>query len=226
VGRSWPGLPSRIGGGYSTRSRGKYGGTLTTDVAVDVEALIGTNNVAVRSAIVAAANNYFLRDTGGAQSSLKGKITTYNNIATIQQGVVPEYAEINTLTLGANVAQTPLYAVPATGAGLYRISGYVVVTRAATTSSTMPKIQIDWTDSDTNTAVGPFDLGDISTAVNPAVGTNSAGQNVITADTGTPTGTTIISARQSTNINYRTTGFASAGATSMQYAIHLRVEAL
>src|SRR5258705_3327123 len=97
------------------------------------------------------------------------------------------------------------------GADLYRVSPYVVVTQQATTSSTMPKVQIDWTDGDSNTAVGPFDITLSSTAVNPAVGTNSVGQNLLTTDTGTTAGTAIINARRSTNINYRTTGYASIG---------------
>lgn len=180
---------------------------------------------------IAAAGGYaFYSDTTAVTQVFNvtsaGKNGKYNSINTVANGVPSEYAQINTTTLGANVSQALLYAVPSTGAGLYRVSAYVVVTRQATTSSTMPKVQIDWTDSDTNTAVGPFDVTLTSTAVNPAVGANSAGQNVITADTGTPVGTMIISARQSTNINYRTTGFASSGATSMQYAIHIRLEAL
>ncbi len=158
--------------------------------------------------------------------SATGTVQTYNNIVTVSNGVPSEYAKVDSTTQAANIGQTLLYAVPASGAGLYRVSAYVVVTRQATTSSTMPKVQIDWTDSDSNTAVGPFDITLSSTAVNPAAGANSVGQNLLTTDTGTTAGTAIISARQSTNINYRTTGYASVGATTMQYAVHVKLEAL
>ncbi len=57
------------------------GGAITNQVAHDVGALTkgGTLIVAYQSAIAAAAGRYFLRDTGGAQSLIKGKVRIGDN---------------------------------------------------------------------------------------------------------------------------------------------------
>ena len=111
---------------------------------------------------------------------------------------------------GANVASATLYAVPSSGAGLYRVSCYVVVTQAATTSSTLPSCVISWTDTD-NSTVQSFTV----TPTNTGNALTTLQQGVVYLD-----------AKASTNITYSTTGYVSTGATPMQYAVHIRLEAL
>jgi hypothetical protein len=108
----------------------------------------------------------------------------------------------------ANIGSTLLYAVPATGAGTYRVTVYIIVTSVGTTS-TMPNVLIAYTDKDNNTAQSvPFT-------------TTSAGNTLTTlAVNSLP-----ISAKASTNINFSTASYASTG-TPMQYALHIRLEYL
>ncbi len=147
--------------------------------------------------------------------------TKYKNIALVSNGFPAEYAQVNNITATANIGATTLYAVPAAGAGLYRLSYYVIVNRVATTSSTLPDLQLTWTDQD-NSAVqtfGPVDL--------PAgTGAGQSGANTLTT---MYQGSVVISAKASTNILYQTgvtTAYASSGATTMQYSVRLKVEAL
>src|SRR6185437_3343639 len=75
-----------------------------------------------------------------------GKLSIYGNISTVSNGVPTEYATVDSTINTANIGLTTAYAVPASGAGMYRVSGYVIVNRTATTSSTLPNLQIQWTD--------------------------------------------------------------------------------
>lgn len=108
----------------------------------------------------------------------------------------------------ANIASTPLVTTPPTGR--YRISAYVVVTTAATTSSTMPKVTVSWNDADSGQAQS-LDITVTSTG------------NALTTFS---QGSVLLSANVSANIAFVTSGYASVGATAMQYAVHITVESL
>ena len=159
-----------------------------------------------------------------------GKITTYNNIATVGNGVPSIYATINLTTQaaqqggGAGTANATLYAVPSSGAGMYRISYYAKITRVASggaPSSVLGGIGFKWTDQSDSTAQ----------ALNTGLGINNAG-TVLNA-TGVATnlltsiyyGSVVISVAASTTITYGFT-YTSAGTTAMQYALHINVEFL
>src|SRR5207249_2972808 len=75
-------------------------------------------------------------------------VAVYNNIATVSNGVPSEVAKIDTTGLTGNVSSAALYAVPSTGAGLYRVSALVVETTAASVSSTLANVQVIYTDAD------------------------------------------------------------------------------
>ena len=107
---------------------------------------------------------------------------------------------------GANIGTTNLIA--SASVGLYLISGLAIVTRAATSSSTLPEIVINWTDADSSQAMS-FIL------------TPEDSLNTLTA---TESGLLLINAKASTAITYSTQGYASSGATSMQYSVHIRVQ--
>lgn len=108
----------------------------------------------------------------------------------------------------ANIASTNLVATPVTGR--YRVSAYIVVTTAATTSSTLPSVILSWTDADN---------GQIQTLTLTPTNTGNSLTTLQSNDA-------FISAGVAGAISFSTTGYASVGATAMQYAIHITVEAL
>lgn len=127
-------------------------------------------------------------------------------------GYVPQSAveivEVDLTAQAANIAATTMD-TPTT-AGLFRVVAYIVVTTVATTSSTLPSVVITWVDRDNGTTqtltLTPTSAGNSLTTYEAAVG--------------------IISSAASQPIQYATTSYATSGATSMQYALHLRLEAL
>ena len=149
-----------------------------------------------------------------------GKTTLYNNIATVSGGVPAEYATIDLTAQTANITASTLYAVPASGAGMYRVSGYIVETTAASVSSTLPNLQIVYTDVDSNTS--------ITLDATPILGVAGIGQTgALTANTvGTVvSGVIVINVKLSTTIQYQTVNYASTAA-GMAYALHIRLEAM
>jgi hypothetical protein len=121
------------------------------------------------------------------------------------------YTAVNLTTQGANVSATTALAV--TVAGLYRVTVYVIVSRAASTSSTLPDTQIIFTDQDSSATIT------LQTTVGDSTNTTSTFAQ----------GTFIVNAKASTNIQYaigQVNAFASVGGTSMQFAYRLRLEYL
>lgn len=152
--------------------------------------------------------------------TLSGKVTNYNSVATVSNGVPAEYATIDLTAQSANLGPSTLYAVPASGQGLYRVSAYVVLTTAGSISSVLPNVQIVYTDPDTNTS--------ITIDATPILGVAGIGQTgALSANTvGTAaSGVIVVSVKLSTTIQYQTVNYASVAA-GMQYAIHLKLEAL
>lgn len=119
-------------------------------------------------------------------------------------------AAINLTAQAANIGTTTLYAVPS--AGFYRVSIYITVTQAATTSSTMPSTTIAYTDGNSGTNAHST----TTTATN-------TGNSLTTSFAQT---TYVLYAKTSTNITYATGSYASSGGTAMNYALRIRVEAL
>lgn len=136
-------------------------------------------------------------------------VVNYNGQATAGIGVSPIFGAADRLAQGANIGATALF-TPSSGGFLYKISASAMVTQAATTSSTLPSVVISWTDADNNTAQSftlcPTNSGNTLTTFQSA--------------------SMLINAKNAVAINYSTTGYATSGATSMQYALHIRCEAL
>lgn len=145
-------------------------------------------------------------------NSVTGKLTSYNAISTVGNGVPSLVATIDATSQAANIATATLYSVPASGAGMYRVSIYVSVTQAATTSSTMPSTTIAYTDGNAGTNTHST----VTTAT-------SAGNSVTTTFAQT---TYVLYAKASTNITYATGSYASSGATALNYALRIKCEAL
>jgi len=114
-----------------------------------------------------------------------------------------------------NIATTTIISI--TSNLKFRVDCYDSLTRAATTSSTLPQVNILYNDSDNggNTVSLPC-TGNTTTGSLGTTGTQ--GNNIQTANSGT----VLINAAFGP-IQYSTTGYASVGVTSMQYNGHIRV---
>jgi hypothetical protein len=158
---------------------------------------------------------YAAINSGGLKTS---RIYNYNGVATVSGGVPAEYATVDLTAQTAAIGTTTLYAVPASGAGQYRLSWNAKVTAAAGTSSTLGALTIVYTDPD----------GVAITVTAPAT---SAAGSINTVNTGNSTGTVLLgfplmlNCKASTNITYAF-AYASNAAAAMNYNLHLKLEAL
>jgi len=121
--------------------------------------------------------------------------------------LLPKYvAEDARLAQTANVNAQNFYEV--TSSALYRVSAFVVVTQAATTSCVVPSVTINYTEASTGVAVGDL-MFNTST-------TNQLGSHIA--------GSIVIQAQQGSSLSYVTSNYASVGATPMQYSVRVLVE--
>ncbi len=103
-------------------------------------------------------------------------------------------------------------------AGQYRVTWYAKVTQAATSTSTLGALTLGWTDADSTS------LAITATATVAAGGTatSTGGNSTTTLLLGVPV---LLNVKASTNVTYAF-AYASSGATSMQYELHIKLEAL
>lgn len=146
----------------------------------------------------------------GTDIATLARNSSYNGITSVSNGLSQIVATIDATTQAANIGTATLYAVPS--AGFYRVSIYITVTQAATTSSTMPSTTIAYTDGNS----GTNSHSTTTTATN-------ASNSLTTSFAQT---TYVLYAKASTNITYATGSYASTGATVMQYALRIKVESL
>lgn len=123
-------------------------------------------------------------------------------------------ASVNLTAQAAAIAATTAYAVPANGAGVYRISYVAKVTTAAGTSSILggtTGFQVKYTDADDSVV--------ITTAASITINLNTTQAQM--------SGVIVVNAKASSNIQYLMgyTSIAGLGA-AMQFNLHLKVEAL
>jgi len=146
-----------------------------------------------------------------------GLVTKYNNISTVSNGLPSELALVDTTGLTANVGSTLLYAVPASGAGLYMIAAYTKLTTAGSVSSTIPQVQVLFTDADdSGTVVMPCTPNGAALGMGQSGGTTNNTVNLVLS------GVAVVNAKASTNINYQTSGYAS-NAAGMTYTLHIKL---
>lgn len=114
-------------------------------------------------------------------------------------------ARLNTVTETAQTAAIGTTSIPtgALGAGLYRVSWYVRITRAATVSSSLT-VSLGWTEGTV-----PLTLNGAALTGN-TTGTVQSGSALLRIDSSTP-------------ITY-STAYASSGATAMEYRIDVVLE--
>lgn len=147
------------------------------------------------------------------------KFTTYNGIATVSNGVPSELATVDLTGQTAAKTATTIYTPAATG--MYRISVYLQITTASSSTSIL---------GGATGVVLTYNDGDGNVAQSDTVGLMStAGTIVTTSSTNTTAtnlnGSTVIYARTGVAIQYAI-GYTSVGVTPMAYAAHLKVEAL
>jgi hypothetical protein len=184
-------------------------GTITSGVGAAGGILLTSGSVAEVQSVGSGADvNLGLRAKGA------GTITLYSptdvvSLTIIGKPVVKVSAADSKTAQAANVNSPTFYAVPTSG--LYRVSAYVVLTQAATTSSTLPGVSVSYTEAITGAVVQDIVFGTGGT-------TNTVGLH--------QGGSAVIQAQQGSHIGYITTGYASSGATPMQYAVGIKVEPL
>jgi hypothetical protein len=183
--------------------------------------LAGGNNPGGVSGILPFANlttqgtDTNLLTSGTVSASTGVSLCTDANHGATTSGCPPggiPVTQVDLTAQGANIGSTPILTPGANG--FYRISCYIVLTRAATTSSTTPNCNVIYTDADTSVS---------ETVLTGLGGTlNIVGAIDLIAS---PSGNGgIFYAKSGSAINYSTTNYVSSGATSMQYAIHIRLE--
>lgn len=146
-----------------------------------------------------------------------GDVSIYGGVATAGNGEPVNRAVVDLTAQGAAVGTTTLYAVPAAGAGQYRISWNAKVTTVDGVSSTLGALTVTWTDPDgvaqSITAPAAITAGTIATT--------SAGNVTTTKLIGLPL---MLNAKASTNIQYAM-AYVSNTPTQMKYNLHIVLEA-
>lgn len=132
----------------------------------------------------------------------------------VANGGSPTVFSVDLTAQAANCA-TQTFTTPAAN-GFYRLDVWDEITQAATTSSTIPALNLNWTTGDGNVSksVGVIGASTLNGAgVTP--GFANAPQTYIAAP---------IYAKAGVAITLSCSGYASSGATSMQYAVHARLK--
>ncbi len=199
-------------------------GSLNAGVAVVAWGNAGGNTVDAGISRLGAASLALGNGTAGdftgalklTTLTLQGKVGTYNGVATVGAGVPSLVAAIDlTAQAAAIAAGTALYAVPAAGAGLYRVSVYAKITTAGTTSilGGTSGFQLTWTDPTDSTTPTAITFGDSSSQ---ALNGNTTTTVYVTS--------AVVACKASTNLQY---GFdyTSTG-TAMQFKLSLKLEFL
>lgn len=142
-------------------------------------------------------------------ANLTGPFTTYNGTSLVGSGLPSIVAQVNSASLTGDVTATTLLTPSA--AGFYRVNVYIAVITAGSVSSTMPAVNISYTD------------GNAGTNVHTSIVTATSTTNSVT--TAFAQATYVLYAKASTAIQYSTSGYASSAA-GMAFALRIKMEAL
>lgn len=193
--------PSSLGGQLEFR------GSTSGAARIGVTAIAGTPNPLLLPAVTGTVSQVLT--TNGA------------NPQQLSWASVPQFgAAIDLTAQSSNLSPATLLVVGASGAGMYRASAYVVETTAASANSTLPTVQIIYTDNQTGAA--------ITLDATPVLAGAGLGQTgALTANTiGTAaSGVIVLNVKASTTVQYQTVNYASTG-PGMQYALHIKLEAM
>ncbi len=155
-----------------------------------------------------------------ATSSTLGLVIPDNSTVTISSGVLSASAAtygrvgyLDYVNTSQGYTPTTIVAAGNVAGGQYVVNCYSILTVAATTSSTMPNCNFQYTDADTNMA--KYVTVTLASTAN-MVGTQGAGGSNYN-------GSAVINAKAGTPIYLYSSSYASAGATAMQYSLHASV---
>jgi hypothetical protein len=151
---------------------------------------------------------YLIQATPSTNTIQLGLLDTYNSIATVRNGLQVSYAKVDLTAQTAAIGATTVYAVPASGVGMYRVCWVATVTTAAGTSSILGGtngFQVVYTD------------GDDSVVKTTVAGATSAANTTAT----TLSGAIVVYAKASTNIQY-SMDYTSVG-SAMAFNLHVTV---
>jgi len=201
------------------------GSALGISVAPNQCGVHGTNGTADICLVgFAPFGNQISIDGGANGTGFGGKITSYNGITTVGNGVASEVAAVDLTARNAAIPLTNLYSVPATGGGMYQVCWVAAVTRSAGTSSVLggtDGFEIRYIDGDT-----------ANTVTSPAAGAPTAGgdraysqTNAGNATNSNISGCTVAWVQASTTIQYAM-DYTSIGMPAMQYNLHIKVLAM
>ncbi len=146
--------------------------------------------------------------TPGSYTSTNLTVDAQGIITAISNGSSgPVITSVNRLTQTANVAATNL--VASASAGTYLVTVYLVVSQAATTSSTLPDSRLIFTDQDSGAT--------ITVPVTSGLSTNTLSTFA--------QATFVVNAKATTALQFdigQVNPYASSGGTPMQFAYHAR----
>ena len=195
-------------------------GTATEIAFVGVDGTADQIQFAVQGVAGQTADLVVFENSSGTDQltiSGGGLITDYGAEATVARGVPAIVAEVALTGQTTDITATTLYTAPAADTTV-RVSAYTIVTRAATTSSTLGSLGIAYTDADNTTSQN------MTLRCNNRTGTST------TSVTGNSLTTSlnceaVVRMNASSSMTYEQ-GYASSGATTMQYSTYWTVERL
>jgi len=120
--------------------------------------------------------------------------------------------QVDLTAQNANIGATTLTTPGANG--FYRMTVNGAITTAAGTSSTLPNVNVIYTEPDSNTSK--------TVQVNNTSGANVVG--TLMSATSNPLSVFGFWAKNGVAIQYSTTGYLSNPAAAMQYSVHIRLE--
>jgi hypothetical protein len=186
--------------GNSLTNAASLGSNVTPGASSGFLRMASTDSIAWR-------NNANTADIALAKNS--SDALTYNgNVIATTSGPVSQPAFAVDLTAQSANCTTQTFTTPSAN-GYYLVSAYDVITQAATTSSTTPTVNVNYTDADSG-SVSSITL--ISGNSSNAVGSHS----ISAADS--------IYAKSGAAITLSCSGYVSSGTTAMQYALHARLQ--
>lgn len=212
--RGLPGLQTLLSGGSSLGNVTIKGNHFYDDQTPHTQ----TYGIALASQGATTGYSNFTIEGNDVRNNLLGGILNNTSGAT---GMVfrgnPGFDPLTDATggdaiLSGNASQTTLYTTPPSSFLAYQVSVSGGIIRQATSSSTAPTVNITYTDADSN-AVRSIPVPALGASLNSTGATSYNSSFLIYANTATA-------------IGFNTTGYASSGATSMQYSLHIRIEAV
>lgn len=163
------------------------------------------------------SGNLVVPATGTLQMASGALLTQYNGITLTGNGLPCQVATVDLQAVVSAASGITIYTVGATD-GQFRLSWNAHVHVAGSVSSTLGALTIHWTDQD-GTALSAVGAAQIAAGT---IATTSTANTTATILLGAPM---LLNCKAATTITYDF-GYAANAANSMQYSLHIKLEAL